>query len=169
MVEGQIASKDDPHGKTNIWTVISILIILLYLSPGSPPFWRQLISWIVDQAKVVKGWLRQTKSYHPGRKRVGYARLDDWVYTCYTMSQLFSLCLCEHSFLRFNMDKKGSYICHTPPDWVICFICHLHCRNSLITKCCGHVMCNFCLGQATPLEIYSTCRTENLLHSLTSK
>ena len=33
----------------------------------------------------------------------------------------------------------------TPPDRVVCKICHLPSRDSHLTVCCGHVFCKSCL------------------------
>ena len=34
---------------------------------------------------------------------------------------------------------------HTPPDRVVCKICHLPSRNPYLSVCCGHVFCKSCL------------------------
>ena len=60
------------------------------------------------------------------------------------------------------MEKRNGYnfefLC-TPPDWVVCLICHLPCRDPHITECCGHVMCKLCLGQATPPQVCPICQS----------
>ena len=66
--------------------------------------------------------------------------------------------------LVFGMDKRGGYnfeFLSTPPDRVVCSICHLPCRDPYITECCGHVMCKLCPGQSTPPQACPICRSKN--------
>ena len=44
----------------------------------------------------------------------------------------------------------------TPPDRVICVICHLPSREPHMTECCGHVFCKSCLDKAKATK-YTSC------------
>ncbi|XP_065902684.1 TNF receptor-associated factor 4-like [Dysidea avara] len=44
--------------------------------------------------------------------------------------------------------SRGGYdykFVNTPPDRLVCNICHLPSRDPYLTTCCGHVFCKFCL------------------------
>ena len=48
------------------------------------------------------------------------------------------------------MADTGGYDCRlvdAPPDRLVCGICHLPCRETRLTSCCGHSFCESCFGQ----------------------
>ena len=50
----------------------------------------------------------------------------------------------------------GYRFVNTPPDRVLCVICHLPSRNCKLSECCGHVFCKSCLDETRALG-YSAC------------
>ena len=56
-------------------------------------------------------------------------------------------------------DVDGGYdykFVNTPPDRIICVICHLPSRNPHLSECCGHVFCKSCLDK-TRTSSYTAC------------
>ncbi|XP_065885284.1 TNF receptor-associated factor 4-like [Dysidea avara] len=52
----------------------------------------------------------------------------------------------------------------TPPDRVICNICHLPSRDPYLTTCCGHVLCNSCLDNSKRVSVVCpVCRAEEFM------
>ena len=61
--------------------------------------------------------------------------------------------------METTKDHDGGYdydFVDTPPDRVICVICHLPSREPHITECCGHVFCKSCLDKAKATK-YTSC------------
>ena len=59
----------------------------------------------------------------------------------------------------------------TPPDRLVCKICHLPSRQAFLTTCCGHIFCKSCLDFAkktTTLRGCPVCRDEEFI-SYTNK
>jgi len=50
----------------------------------------------------------------------------------------------------------GYRFVNTPPDRVVCVICHLPSRDCRLSECCGHVFCKSCLDETKALG-YSAC------------
>ncbi|XP_065916965.1 TNF receptor-associated factor 4-like [Dysidea avara] len=60
---------------------------------------------------------------------------------------------------------------NTPPDRLICKICHLPSRQAFLTTCCGHIFCKSCLDNAkrnTAVNCCPVCRDEEFI-SYTNK
>ena len=55
----------------------------------------------------------------------------------------------------------------TPPDRLICKVCHLPSRDPYLSVCCGHVFCKSCLdnikNSATITNACPVCRDEEFV------
>ena len=54
----------------------------------------------------------------------------------------------------------------TPPDRVVCSICHLPSRDPYLSVCCGHVFCKSCLDGVKisgTTNICPVCRNEEFI------
>ena len=64
----------------------------------------------------------------------------------------------------------GGYEYHfvaTPPDWLMCNICHYPSRDPYLSGCCGHTFCKSCLEGAKKATTISDacpiCRNEEFV------
>jgi len=46
---------------------------------------------------------------------------------------------------------------NTPPDRLVCKICHLPSRDSYLSVCCGHLFCKSCLDNVKKPVITNAC------------
>ena len=56
---------------------------------------------------------------------------------------------------RKNRERYGGYEFHfvsTPPDIVMCVICHLPSKNPYLSECCGHNFCKSCLRHCNTIR-----------------
>ncbi|XP_065901944.1 TNF receptor-associated factor 4-like [Dysidea avara] len=52
----------------------------------------------------------------------------------------------------------------TPPDRLVCTICHFPSRNPYLTTCCGHVFCKSCLDNHKEVsKVCPVCREEEFI------
>ena len=70
--------------------------------------------------------------------------------------------------MAYNYAVEGGYdydFVESPPDRLVCKICHFPCREAQVTECCGYMFCKCCLikfrSSTSISQACPTCRQES--------